>query len=212
MPNEPLIVQQEEIRLQYLGIMEEIKKRITAIDQLLNGVLPPQHMIVTSEYCYLQLRMICELIVMACALAHGETRNRAGRKLGGAWNARLISNLLEDLHPEFYPVPTKQILDAQGVPIAWKRVKGGYLTLPQLRSLYDECGKNLHIGTVDRYLAGHRSIVNLDKIKEWRSLIVTLLNHYEIQIEDLRYLVVVLMHSNEDGRPHVNVFSLKDEV
>lgn len=59
----PTKVQQSTMQL-YCGLMEEAKLRIAAIEGNLSGKtgLPGQ---IVRESCYLQLRLLCELIALA---------------------------------------------------------------------------------------------------------------------------------------------------
>ncbi|MEO8683978.1 MAG: hypothetical protein ABI414_03965, partial [Devosia sp.] len=57
----------------YANIMAEVKYRTDAIDAGTGGKLPLSAPLI-REFCYLQLRMICELIALGClvtAIVHG---------------------------------------------------------------------------------------------------------------------------------------------
>ena len=65
----------------YCHIMLEILVRDELILNALNKSIPPtaamQHnpgiyQIITGEFCYFQLRIICELIALACLTVHGD--------------------------------------------------------------------------------------------------------------------------------------------
>jgi hypothetical protein len=59
----------------YCGLMEEIKIRQQVISTILERKLSlPVR--VAHELCYLQLRMICELIAIGCLVAHGDITRR----------------------------------------------------------------------------------------------------------------------------------------
>lgn len=57
------------------------------------------------EFCFLQLRMLCELIALGCLTAHGDLE--AG-KLKKSHKADQIIRRLEVLHPDFYPKAATQ--------------------------------------------------------------------------------------------------------
>src|ERR1700722_492219 len=93
---------QNEAMTLYLGILEEAKVRINCINIALGGRtnLPERGAI---EFCYLQLRMLCELIAVGCLVVHGDIEGTKGiRKV---WAADEIMKRLERLHPDFYPHP-----------------------------------------------------------------------------------------------------------
>src|SRR6266850_2561007 len=86
----------------YVAILEETKVRIDCINTALNGrtTLPERSAV---EFCYLQLRMLCELIAVGCLVVHGDIEGTKG--LRKAWAADEIMKRLEKLHPDFYPHP-----------------------------------------------------------------------------------------------------------
>jgi hypothetical protein len=55
----------------YSWLMDEAKQRLSAVDTALAGQtgLPNGAII---EFCFLQLRMLCELIALGCLTAHGD--------------------------------------------------------------------------------------------------------------------------------------------
>ena len=84
--------------------MEEIKGRTEAIRLALSGQLPV-HPRVAVELSFLQLRMVCELIALACLMAHGDLGLTLPEKMKGEDHAGVILKVLEQLHPKFYPRP-----------------------------------------------------------------------------------------------------------
>src|ERR1019366_9455022 len=86
----------------YLGLMEEIKFRFGTISRITQGDLPlPPKAI--QEYCLLQIRMVCELISLACLVAHGDISK--SNRLTKTYQADKIISELETLHPDFFPKP-----------------------------------------------------------------------------------------------------------
>ena len=74
----------------YATLMQEIKYRIVTIDHVLSGNAKLQTQAV-RELCYLELRLICETIALACLVIHGDIRATNTRKLEKEYSAdRLI--------------------------------------------------------------------------------------------------------------------------
>ena len=88
----------------YQSIMTEVMIRTYSINTATKTPTEiPQALI--REYCFLQLRMLCELIALGCLVAHGDiTKTKYFQK---AYKADDILKRLEDLHPSFYPYPFK---------------------------------------------------------------------------------------------------------
>jgi hypothetical protein len=56
----------------YCNLTEEIKIRHMSIVAAIQGFAPRQPQIIISEFCSLQLRLICEIIAIGCLAAHGD--------------------------------------------------------------------------------------------------------------------------------------------
>jgi hypothetical protein len=114
----------------YCELMEEVKRRrdIVVATRSNQFTLPK---LAAFELCYLQLRLICELIALGCLAAHGDIPVTKG-KLRSAYAPGAIFSELERLHPEFFPAPGEQILDTQGQIIGLRPVKNGALTKDEL--------------------------------------------------------------------------------
>src|SRR5262245_46244893 len=93
---------------QYCDLMEEIKRRLDVVSAIIAGKCGPLPKKVAEELCYLQLRMTCELIAMACRVAHGDISGTRTSSIRKRYEADWIINMLEKLHPAFYPEPSKQ--------------------------------------------------------------------------------------------------------
>src|SRR5262249_15778508 len=60
----------------YVALMTEVKIRIQAIDLAAGPVQAMRSFpgALIQEFCFLQLRMTCELISLACLVAHGDIK------------------------------------------------------------------------------------------------------------------------------------------
>ena len=81
-------------------LMEEAKCRLLAMDIVLGGGTGlPKGAI--REFCFLELRMLCELIALGCLTAHGDLKTS---KLKQVYEADRIIRRLQKLHPDFFSV------------------------------------------------------------------------------------------------------------
>jgi hypothetical protein len=63
----------------YCGLMEELKARHAVVSKVLIDARESQFVLtpyVLGELCFLQLRMMCELIALGCLLVHGDVPGR----------------------------------------------------------------------------------------------------------------------------------------
>ncbi len=180
----------------YIRLMEEVKGRaftINTITQSSMAIGPP----LIREYCFLQLRMLCELIALGCLIAHGDiTKTRYFQK--DAYKADDILRRLGDLHPEFYPVASKMTFHPGGGHI--EPLESGFLTKAELIGLYGRCGDVLHKGTLDRLISPKPFKMDYQDIMEWGQKILNLLSVHRIsRIGGRFYFVVALEHTDVGG-------------
>jgi hypothetical protein len=131
----------------YHSIMVEVMIRVYSLNSATMTPTPiPQPLI--REYCFLQLRMLCELIALGCLVAHGDiTKTKYFQK---AYKADDILQRLEKLHPDFFPYPFKSTITppSPGFPgeLKMEDVETDYLKKDELIQLYVKCGSILHKG------------------------------------------------------------------
>jgi hypothetical protein len=187
----------------YARLMEEIKRRQSVIAQVLNHTIPMPQM-AAFEFCYLQLRKICEVFALGCLAAHGDIRE-VRSKLQSTYNADQIMKQLTRIHYRFYPVPSKQTVDhITRRPIEVTPITAGFLKKDELQSLYGQCGNYLHRGSIRQLLGKWEPTLDFEKIGVWNSKIVTLLNHHQIQTSQSDIQIWVLMQA-EDGNVHWSI-------
>jgi len=131
----------------YGGLMGEALIRIAAID---HGTMNKSGLIApfVQEFCYLQLRKICELMALGCLVAHGEIEGTSG--MHTQWSADKIIKRLSNLHEDFFPLLMQIQLDPQGHN-TMTHAKGG-MTKEDMLQVYYECDKYLHSGSLKKLL------------------------------------------------------------
>lgn len=153
------------------------------------------------EFLYLQLRMICESIAMACLIAHNDIQETHSNKFYNNWNAEDILNQLNKIHKDFYPNPAKQIIDKDGKVIAVSAVKNGYLNKDRFLTLFKECNDYLHIGSLKKNLrAIEETRLLVDPIIEWHNEIKALLSCHWIPLADGKGQLWTMMKLNNKVR------------
>lgn len=181
----------------YQGLMEEAKARALSINILSNdqrGVPSP----LVREYAFLQLRMLCEIIGLACLVAHGDLVDKGPAALRKAYAPGEIIKILGQLHDDFFPVP----VTPQKVSDGWHM--GDYY-LPFLKKeevpvLWALCGTVLHRGNLKK-LIKHRTPVQhtFDEVNIWGQKILNLLSNHRIVTLDRRLTFVTFLQVNDLG-------------
>jgi len=148
--------QREQAAKLYTHLLEEIQIRLSSIEDALSGKLPLSPML-TREFCFLQIRMICELVASGCLVMHGDIPATREGRLQKAWKADVIMAELGKIHTNFYPRPVRQkLLTDPSVPgprkIHLEPLKSGFFSRDELIRLYGKCGDVLHKGNLKRLL------------------------------------------------------------
>jgi hypothetical protein len=188
--------QQRAVRTLYCNLMFEVRHRLDFLLRLRDGVynLPVQP---ACELGYLELRLVCETVALACLAVNGEAPGARAARIRSAHEADLILNSLERLHPQFYPEPGMFIGDAiHGrifIPSA-----AGFMTKAELVKLYRECGQNLHRG--DYGDAGVFPQLEFDPIGEAITKFVELLRFHRIAFLGSDDEMWVIMNDPETGK------------
>src|SRR3981189_3786866 len=100
----------------YCSVMEEIKFRLEWIRNVIHAKISIAQTI-GRDICYLELRMICELIAFGCLVAHGDIKaTRAAKLMKDRYQADFLVNAMAELHPEFYPVAMIPLISQPAIP------------------------------------------------------------------------------------------------
>ena len=185
----------------YQGLLVEIKHRTATIDDILKKKVPIRAKI-AEELCYLQLRMICELIAIGCLIIHGDVSARK-QDLFRSYKADWIMSRLELLHPRFYPQPLEH-QDRVGPHPEWVHKTDGFLARKDLVKLIRLAGERVHRGTARNVLKNDRPLEFAD-IRRWHDMVVALLTRHIIISPDEETIFYFVMNNgkNEVAR---NVF------
>lgn len=132
----------------YTDLMQEIKERLYTIEDVLSGRTTLQGPL-AHEFCFLQLRIICECISYACVIAHAYIMELQVPKFQREWSADELMKQLSNLYQDFYPKPKLMTITKGSVQL--DEIDAPYLTKDNLLKLNGICGKNLHRGSPDKY-------------------------------------------------------------
>ncbi|MCH9693829.1 MAG: hypothetical protein K0U72_04910 [Gammaproteobacteria bacterium] len=147
------------------------------------------------ECCFIQLRMICELIGLSCLLAHSdipETKTRSNRRLERPSD---ILKLLGELHEDFFPRAVRFVnKERDPVPLSdldnagYEYIEERSLSSLDLLDLYGLCGDMVHNGTLERAV-GTEKFKSMDNVIEWTDRLHTLLKNHEIRLIHPDYVI-----------------------
>lgn len=185
----------------YLGLMVEAKERAMSVNALTGdqrGIPSP----LVHEYGVLQIRMLCEIIGLACLVAHGDLVAKAKPDLRKVYAPGQIFAELEKMHDDFYPVPIKPEKTENGWHMA-EYDGAAFLTKGEVAGIWARCGDVLHRGHLKKLLKVNSPLQNnfLD-LQEWGQKIMNLLSAHRIITQKRDVAFVCLL---EDSNGEVSV-------
>jgi hypothetical protein len=189
----------------YSEIMREIKFRLSAIGSAMNGETKLQRML-AQEFCFLQLRMVCELVALACLCAHGDLSEAS--RLKTEWSPETILGKLETLQKHFFPWPSRQLPGTGKIKFRiWDDdQRPDCITKDELLKLYGLCGNYVHRGKFrDIFDIRRARIVSFETIQGYCQKIINLLGNHSVLIKrgDKVYLLYCSLNTEPDGAVQV---------
>jgi hypothetical protein len=130
----------------YLHCMLEIEHRLKLIEGTLAGPTPNLFKV---EVGMLQLRLIAELIAMACLVAQGDYRTQ--RAFREKHCPAEIFSALERHYPRYFPQPAASTVTGSTVKLI-ANSKPHAFRVGDVVSLWNRSGDVLHRGSLDKYL------------------------------------------------------------
>lgn len=202
---------QRAVSTLYANLLDEVKVRIDCVDKAVHGRTSMPGPLV-REFCYLQLRILCELIALSCLVAHGDIAAKYSKRLGKEWSADKIIGELTKLHPNFYPQAMRQTIRISGGGWEEEAIHPSPLPKTELLELYGKCHPYLHRGNVKKLLNSETPIeihTNLPEIIKWAQKINDLLSHHFIVLNPENIMFGTLRNAENKNRVQVGFMKLK---
>ncbi|MDE2476076.1 MAG: hypothetical protein KGO48_13565 [Alphaproteobacteria bacterium] len=194
--------------------MAEVKLRISSIQSVTANQMPLVPPLI-REFCYLQLRMVCELIALGCLIAHGDIKETTS--LRGEWSADTIVKRMAELKADFFPDPVDITESTEPGKYKWlisgPVIRKGeratnYLTSKDLLRLYGKCGDALHRGSLRKVLSGKVPVqLQFSDIDGHVSKLLELLRYHAIFLSNGK--IMVLCQYDRLGQPGALIMAEK---
>ena len=161
---------------QYCDLMEEVKSRVEAINQLM--VMPGITIRTRVESICLQLRMLLELIVFSSLVSNKDVWQRSQKELRSSQDISKKVRELTRLHPNFYPSPVD--LDGSNPGQEPVHRTEGFLSEDGLIEVYGRLGNILHAENPLGKETDYRFFI--DSVPVWVSEIMNLLECHRVYL------------------------------
>ena len=166
----------------YKSILLEIRLRVEAIYEFLNGRVRLRQRI-GVELCYLQLRMICELIAIGCLILHEDVEIKRKKDLLKTYKADWIIKSLGEIHGKFFPRPVNAVRLPSGRDDI-QDVKSGFLTRDELVTLFNRTsGNELHRGCASDIMTKNLN-TDIARLRKLADKVSVLVAHHVILSRD----------------------------
>ena len=197
----------EDILSRYANVMMEIYRRHEGIKAFLYRGVTTAYPITNIEFLCLQFRKTFELIVLSSLVANKEEYSKMRASFATDWHAENILKTIEKVNPNFYPVPTRQVVE-NGQVIRTEDVKEGYLTKENLITAFKDCCDLLHAENPFAETKDKLSITT--KFDSWLRKTIMLLNHHQVQLTYTDYQIWCMINGGKEipdnQRVHVSLF------
>jgi hypothetical protein len=194
----------------YKSLMEEAKVRIACINMATQGRtgLPNP---IAREFCYLQIRFLCELVSLACLVAHGDITGLQSREVGKTYSADDILKRMSNLRPHFYPVALRsQVLppriSGQVTGRTITAIEPPPLNRDKLLALYADAHKYVHRGSLRELLLSKHPldpVFDISDVVSKAQPLAVLLSHHFIAISEAKVMLCVLNNIDDNNSVQV---------
>jgi hypothetical protein len=195
----------EKIGDLYITFMEHIILRLGSIADSLSEVRAnPTHADNwrNAEFCYLQIRKVCEYLALSVLVAHDLYRDTSVQRLAKDWHAAEIFSKLLGLNPYAFPIATVVKFDHDGPGRHHIEPTSPVLDSADLDRIYGVCGDRLYAGTLKRILASKVPPYSFEEIADWRNKLVLTLNNHMVRLPHIASILLVTMRHEDDQKVH----------
>jgi len=186
----------------YISCMEEIKLRVNYCHFLLDDEqLTNAPIMFAIEAASIQIRKILELIAFSSITANKEEYSKHFPLFSKHWRGKEIIAEMEKINPNFYPRPSKQIINhTTGKVEKIIDIKEGFLSKAQYVEVYDYTSNFIHARNVYGTSLDYEEAPS--RLRNYLSEVTTLLNHHTIRLcsSDNQWWVIM---QGEDGKIHL---------
>lgn len=193
----------QPVMAEYIEIMEEVKDRLKAINTVLRDaeLFEPR---IAREVCYLQLRMIVELIALSCVVAHDKLTTVELKKLRKEYSAEVILKRMERRHEHFFPRAVRLEKSEGGQGHIAYGLKAGF-TAAEMGKLWVRTGQVLHIGSQNKLRSRKPVDPELADVRAYVERLIDLLSFHAVVTYDESHAMICEMTSGESGKVHMAI-------
>ncbi len=190
---EPIEVDLNKLVGEYQTFIVEIFRRLDAVSESMAELLSdPLHANAwqNADFCWLQIRKICEYLALGIVLAHH--RDGDGVEDLTKWRPRDLlaeANKLSD-HPTPTPIALEKNENGNQIMPLSKPVQGKALS-----AIYGKCSELLHVGSLDRILKDQMPAYDIGQLQNWVQGFNALLRNHVLLLPKVKR-AILCVHEN----------------
>lgn len=185
----------EDLRRDYVALMRDVVVRSDAIDAIIDcpGALPPR---LVREFCYLQIRMMCELVALGCVVVHDQLPAAEVKKLRKQYHPDKIIAKISEYEPQFFPNAVKRVDQMSDGSKQIALYEPPLMTPKDLTRMWGKTGDVLHLGGVNRAREQTAVDPRHTEVKLMQRRLLDLLNdHVILTVQKTRPIIVQLRNA-----------------
>lgn len=191
-----------------LKLLDEIYFRITVTIGILKKIDKNKINLFVVEGCFLQLRIICEILALY-ALSMND-RGRISKKLKKEWNAGRIITILFESNPLSFP--QKISIGEKNEKFVFIDIKDDGIKSKEVIKIYNKCGEILHRGFLLKIEKENTVVFDIDFLINSINSIGILLQRHMIVIPDSGTTYIGTLHIEGAGAQLVTAVGASFEV
>lgn len=184
----------------YPPVIESIARRISAAEDALDEVRcnpdHPQNWI-SCELATLQIRMICELLLLGSTLAH---LKEGGKELDDRkWRPKEAFGQLDRINAHPLQVPVEVLRTDQGGPQISPISKP--LPFEAISKVYGICGDLLHVPTARQVLKASLPVYDVEQLQKWLAGLKRVIVSHALMLPERKKVLLSIWSGLPDETP-----------
>lgn len=189
----------------YSALMTQVVARVDAMGANLDEIksdLNDSENWRRFEFCYLQMRLVCEYTALAVLAAHQEYSETDNKNLSKEWHAASLIEKVARINPHGFPIPVVMLMDHHAPGHHHVEPAESCLEPKEIAKFYGEAGDRLHVGSLGKIVKGRLPPYSVNHIVDFRNRIIRTLNSHMIRLPHIGSVLLVHLKDKSDGLVH----------
>lgn len=201
----------DKVKTAYPGIMAEISRRTVAADlrlQYISANLKDPYIWVDCEVVVVQLRKICELILLGSTMAHAL---EGGIALNlKKWRPKDAFGQLERISDYPLPMPVTVEMEKNGIGAHHIVPSSRHIPFDVISHIYGICGDLLHVPTANQVLKGNLPSYDIGQLARWSAGFNEIVKSHILMLPEQKKILLCRWDGQMISLPEVFILEADD--